>query len=274
MKLCINEATCMNNSTLKKDLELAEKNGYDYIELRIDMLRNYLKTAPLTDLADFFNSHNLKPAGYNSIENINFTTQEEWEKIETDLLFACEAKRFIGGETIVVVPTIKSGMTYSESEIFEDSVKVLSKMSQIVKPYDMKIAFEPIGSEDCCVRSLSEGMKIIEAVDEANVGLVIDAFNLYLFEGWKDIDCLKRIPVEKIFCYHIDDSDDLPLNILDHCHRLFPSNGVIPLQEITRILKDIGYAGICSLELFNPSYWSLDPEEVFEVGAKKTKVYL
>lgn len=274
MKLCMNEATCMKNSTLAQDLEFAEANGYEYIELRLDMLRDYFKKNSLQDLKYFFETSKVKPAGYNSIEDINFTTRDEWERIESDIRFACEVKQQIGGETLVVVPTIKAGLTYSKQEIFADSVTVLKKIAAITEPYGLKIAFEPIGSADCCVRSLHEAWTIVEAVDSESVGLVIDAFNLYLFDGWQDFYVLRTVPVEKIFCYHIDDSDNLPLQVLDHCHRLFPGNGVIPLKEITAILKNKGYDGICSLELFNPGYWMMKPDQVFEIGMKKTKPYL
>ncbi|MDI5829895.1 hypothetical protein MJN51_41565, partial [Salmonella enterica subsp. enterica serovar Kentucky] len=41
--------------------------------------------------------------------------------------------------------------------------------------------------------------------------LVVDAFNLYLHDQWRDLTTLRQIPVEKIFVYHIDDADNLPL---------------------------------------------------------------
>ncbi len=44
LKLGFNEATCKENSSVEKDLELCEKYGYDYIELRLDMLKEYFKT--------------------------------------------------------------------------------------------------------------------------------------------------------------------------------------------------------------------------------------
>ena len=44
LKLGYNEATCKENSTVENDLLLCEKYGYDYIELRLDMLQEYLKT--------------------------------------------------------------------------------------------------------------------------------------------------------------------------------------------------------------------------------------
>ena len=50
LKLGYNEATCKENSTVENDLLLCEKYGYDYIELRLDMLQEYLKTHTVDDL--------------------------------------------------------------------------------------------------------------------------------------------------------------------------------------------------------------------------------
>lgn len=47
MKLGINEATCKENSSLELDLQLCEKYHYDYIEIRLDMLKDYLKNIRL-----------------------------------------------------------------------------------------------------------------------------------------------------------------------------------------------------------------------------------
>lgn len=274
MKLGFNQATCMKNSNLYNDLLLAEKYGYDFIEIRIDMLRDYLEEYSIADLKKFFSKSHLQPIGYNSIEDINFCDKNSWQVIHNDIAFACQVSQEIGGEFIVIVPTIQDGVLWNSEEVFEDSVKVLNKVADQVAPYGLKVAFEPIGSQKCCVRSLDEAYAIVEAVNKKNVGLVIDAFNLYLYDQWKDIDVLDKIPLEKIFIYHIDDADDLPIEILDHCHRLFPGNGVIDLGKISKALKDRGFAGVCSLELFNPGYWMLSPEHVFQIGAKKSRKYL
>ena len=143
----------------------------------------------------------------------------------------------IGNPYIVLVPTMSNAMCKkTEKEIYEDSIKSLRKLSDIATPYGMKLAFEPIGNPRWCVRSLEQCMDIIDAVDRENVGVALDAFNLFLYNKLQNIDSLALVPVEKIFVYHIDDSEDLPLSMLDHCHRLFPGDGVIPLKAISEIL--------------------------------------
>ncbi len=275
MKLGFNEATCMKRSNLKKDLEFCEKNGYDFIEIRLDMLDDYLKNHTYDDLKKFFDSSHLKPYAFNSIENINFCTSEEWKDRVKLFTFACESAKEIGNPYIIMVPTMGPDMmNKTEAEIFTDSVESLVKFAELAKPYGVKLAFEPIGDPRWCVRSLKQCWDIVNAIDRPDVGIALDAFNLFLYNKLENIDDLDIVPLEKIFVYHIDDCEDLPLSILDHCHRQFPGDGVIPLAEITRRLKEKGYDQIASLELFRPEYWKMDPADVIRIGAEKTRKYL
>lgn len=275
MKLGFNEATCMKRSSVERDLELCEKYGYDYIELRLDMLKDYLCRNKVADLQSFFRSSHLKPWALNSIENINFRTRAEWEKLLSFFKFACEIGQAIDNPYLVVVPTMGADMwRKSREEVFADSVEVLSKLAAIAQPYGIKLAFEPIGDKRWCVRSLDQALDIVAAVGRNDVGLVLDAFNLFLYERLADIDSIDQVPPERLFAYHIDDCEDLPLGVLDQCHRLYPGDGVIPLKKISVKLRTKGYEGACSVELFRPQYWELEPEEVIRTAAEKTEPFL
>ncbi|UYB60149.1 hypothetical protein N6B35_28595 (plasmid) [Klebsiella michiganensis] len=50
MKIGFNQATSMNCSTLETDVLLCEENGFDFIEFRLDKLREYFKTKSIVDL--------------------------------------------------------------------------------------------------------------------------------------------------------------------------------------------------------------------------------
>jgi len=48
-------------------------------------------------------------------------------------------------------------------------------------------------------------------------------------------------------------------------HRVLPGEGgAIPINEILLILKEIGYKGYISVELFNKKYWEMNPRDVIE----------
>ncbi|MDR1934111.1 MAG: sugar phosphate isomerase/epimerase [Candidatus Accumulibacter sp.] len=275
MKLGFNEATCMKRSSVEDDLRLCEKYGYDYIELRLDMLKKYFAKNTIKDLQSFFGSSRLKPYAFNSIEDINFCDSSRWDTLRALFTFGCETAQAVGNPYLVVVPTMGEDMHLkTKKEVFDDSVEVLDRLADIAMPYGVKLAFEPIGDKRWCVRSLDQALEIIEAVNRDDVGLVLDSINLFLYNRLEDIDSIDKVPLEKIFVYHIDDCEDLPLGTLDHCHRLFPGDGVIPLETISQKLHAKGYDGICSVELFRPEYWEIDPETVIKTASEKAKRFL
>ena len=60
LKLGWNGATCIKKSCVQTDLELCEKYGYDYIELRLSMLEEYFKEHELSDLYSLDNNKPVK----------------------------------------------------------------------------------------------------------------------------------------------------------------------------------------------------------------------
>lgn len=275
LTLGFNEATCKENSSVERDLELCEKYGYDAIELRLDMLKEYLKTHTIADLQQFFATSHLKPFALNSIEDINFNTPEQWKKLLELFRFGCEVARDIGNPYLIVVPTMGPDMDRkTEAEVFEDSVKVLGELADIAESYGVKLSFEPIGDRRWCCNSVRQAWEIVQAVNRDSVGLTIDCINFYMHDKCSDLEYLRKIPAEKIFVYHINDCEDLPLRVLDHCDRIMPGKGCIPIADISRVLREVGYDGPACLELFRPEYWRMDAEEVIQMGAACCAPYL
>ena len=89
-----------------------------------------------------------------------------------------------------------------------------------------------------------------------------------------DVEYIAKIPKEKIFVFHINDCEDLPLRVLDHCHRIMPGKGCIPVKEIADRIKQTGYDEIASLELFRPEYWQMEAESVIAMGEEACSQYL
>ncbi len=275
LKLGYNEATCKENSSVERDLVLCEKYGYDYIELRLDMLQKYFQTHTVNDLKTFFSQSHLRPFALNSIENINFCTPSEWDALVELFTFACTTAQAIGNPYLIVVPTVTAGhCTKNEKEIFDDSVEVLHKLADIAEPYGVKLSFEPIGDRRWCVNSIRQALEIVQAVDRGSVGLTVDCINVYLHDKCADAAYIRRIPADKLFVFHINDCEDLPLGILDHCHRIMPGRGAIPIREVTDAVCAAGYDGPACLELFRPEYWAMDAEAVIRMGAECTRPYL
>ena len=102
--------------------------------------------------------------------------------------------------------------------------------------------------------------------------MIIDTFHFYLSD--EPLSVIEKINPEKIFLVHIADAENLPKTQLKDANREMPGNGVIPLKDITQKLKDIGYKGVYSIELFNPTYWEWEPAQVTKVCYQKMRELL
>lgn len=275
LQLGFNEATCKENSCVSQDIRLCSKFGYQAIELRLDMLKEYFKKHTIEELKDLLEGNHLQPFALNSIEDINFCSDEAWEELLELFTFACETAQAINNPYIVVVPTMTAEyQTRSEKEVTADSVKVLNQLADIAEPYGVKLAFEPIGDRRWCCNSLRHAIEIIKKVDRDSVGLVVDCINFYMHDKCSDLASIGKIPPGKLFVFHLNDCEDLPFGELDHCHRIMPGHGCIPIAEISRAVQDAGYNGPACLELFRPEYWEMEAEEVIELGAICSAPYL
>jgi len=104
------------------------------------------------------------------------------------------------------------------------------------------------------------------------VTLTIDTFNFYV--GENTLSDLKKIPADTISFVHFHDAVDLPLDKLNDEHRLFPGEGVMDLKEICEVLRDKGYQGPLSVELFSPKLWEMPPKEVARKAWESLRRYL
>lgn len=269
MKLSINEATALKKSSLENDLRLAEKYGYDMIEIRtMDCLPDYLKTHTIEDLADYFKTHHVKPYAFNTLCFFNNRTPEDYKKILDELRYLCEVGQKIGCNTIITVPTVDLKKV-TRAEIRKSCVDALREMGGIAKGYGMRVSVEFIGHPAASVNTFGEAYDIIQAVDRDNVGLTLDCFH---FHGMASrLEDLAKADGSKIFVVHLNDTEDFPVGALLDEDRVWPGDGCVDLDAILTTLKKIGFQeDVVSLELFRPEYYEMDPDDVFRVGKEKS----
>ncbi|MBU7591376.1 2-keto-myo-inositol isomerase [Metabacillus halosaccharovorans] len=268
MKLCFNQATTLENSNLVKDLEYCEKHGYDFIEIRtMDKLPEYLQNHSINDLANFFKSNHIKPLALNALVFFNNRDEAGLKETIAEFKNMLEVAGEIGAQYIVAVPLVTQEKIL-KTDIKDSCVEVLKELSDLAKPYGVNIALEFVGHPQCTVNTFGQAYDIVEAVDRENVGLVLDAFHFHAMGS--DLEDLKNADGSKIFIFHIDDTEDFPIGFLTDEDRVWPGLGAIDLESILAILKDKGYSGSASVEIFRPEYYQLDAEEAIKTAKETT----
>ncbi len=268
MKLCFNEATTLENSNLAKDLELCEKHGYDFIEIRtMDKLPEYLKERSIDELAEFFNKSHIKPLAFNALVFFNNRDEAGYKAIIDEFKEMMVMAQKLGVKYVVAVPLVTEEKILKE-DIKSSCVKVLTELSDIAEPYGVKIAVEFVGHPQCTVNTFGQAYDIVETVNRDNVGLVLDCFHFHAMGS--NLDDLKKADGSKIFILHIDDTENFPIGFLTDEDRVWPGLGAIDLDSILSTLKQIGYGDVVSVELFRPEYYKLDAEEAIKTAKETT----
>jgi len=270
MKIGFNGASTMKTD-LPGDIKAASQGGYDFLEIWAKKMEAYLLDHRLDDLRKLLTEAHLKPLAINSVEFITFNSS--WEKANTMNLIAryAEMADRLDCPYIVLVPSPRPDGVTREA-VYHESIGVLQEIAARFKDHQVKFAFEFLGFPWCSVTTLEEDFRIIEAVNEENIGLVLDTFHFYA--GGSSINAIENIDREKIFIFHINDAENLPKADLQDAHRLFPGEGVIPLKEIISGLKNIQYDGPASLEMFRPEYWHRPPEEIARKGMEAIRRFV
>jgi 2-keto-myo-inositol isomerase len=270
MKLAMNGATTMR-ADLATDIDAAGRAGFDYVEIWAAKLREFLKTNSTGQLKQLIEKNNLEPYSINSIEHITFRSAEDYERIKAETEELSRVAAEIGCPYVVVVPG-KLPENASKAEIIDESVRVLSELSDIAGKYRVSLAFEFLGQIDCSVQTLDLCKEIVEKVNRENIGLVIDTFHFYA--GNSTFEAIETLDPKKLFIFHINDAENLPKEELTDAHRLYPGTGILPIREIKERFDRIGYDRMVSIEIFRPEYWNEDPYEVARKAREATEKVL
>jgi 2-keto-myo-inositol isomerase len=100
--------------------------------------------------------------------------------------------------------------------------------------------------------------------------LLPDVYHLY--KGGSDFTGLKLLGGAAMHVFHLNDYPADPgRDKIQDKDRIYPGDGVAPLKEMLRGLRDLGFRGHLSLELFNRDYWKQDAFLVARTGLEKLK---
>ena len=257
MKIGFNEATALEckGQSLMADLEACEKYGFDYIEIRFDCVKDYLKEHTLEELADWFKNHHLKPWAYNTLIFFNQRDEAGVKEIDEETDFIIKVCEAIGMKMLIK----------------EEAVERLRYLSDKVGK-DIKISLEFCGAPNCSINQFGTAYDVVKAVDRDNVGITVDTFHFH--EMCSKLEDLKAADGSKIFAYHLNDCEDLPLGSCGDDKRLWPGEGVVDHAGIAGALKEIGFDGVCTIEEFRPEYYAMSHDENVKKAAEVTRDFV
>ncbi len=116
---------------------------------------------------------------------------------------------------------------------------------------------------------LDQAWEIVRGLGDEDASVLVDGFHTWNSSP-TPLEDLRLVDGDRIAHYHFDDaSPHKPLLEQMDADRVMPGDGVIDLDAEVAVLREIGYQGTVSLELFNAELWADDPQRVLGVGIER-----
>lgn len=123
------------------------------------------------------------------------------------------------------------------------------------------------------IHRLGQAVAIAIEADHPQACLVADTFHLY--RGGSGFNGVRALAGRLIAVFHFNDAPaQPPRSQQKDSDRVYPGDGILPLVQLLRDLREIGFRGPLSLEVFNEGYWRQEPLEVAKTGLRKIRALI
>ena len=263
---------CLNTSTIRGNkldivgvVTAASKAGFHAIEPWIMELDAYTSGGgSLKDLGKRIADAGLTVEGaiaFNSfLEDDDTRRAAALEKLKADMDKVAQ----IGGKRIAAPPGSPK-VTVS----LDNAAKYYREALEMGEKTGVQPLLELWGTHPL-LGPLSHGVYVTVAAGRPDASLLLDVFHLY--KSGTAFTALKQINGASLHVMHLNDypqaADPATLN---DGNRIYPGDGVAPLRQILRDLRDNGFRGYLSLELFNKEYWARSADENLKTAMEKIR---
>lgn len=259
MKTCLNTITVGGDKPLENTLDLLGKYRYDGVELEYGRIEDYLTRRSMDDLKKQLQENHLQVAALMAFPFFAFDTVQQEQHLPLVERYGKMAAE-LGSDTLLcfICDAPPAGM--SAADAMAVAGRAAQRYGEAAGESGVKCALEAIGMSPF-MPGPRQALAVAGASGSSKVGVMIDTFHYY--KSGVDIEDIRAIPKGKLLIVHINDCPDMRRDEMADSHRVYPGSGDMPLLEQLQVLdKHIGYEGFLSIELFNPSYWADDPDNV------------
>lgn len=258
----------LNSSTIKttpilQKIEVAAKAGYTGIELwHDDMDAHVAAGGSLAEIRRCVEDHGLQVP---TTIHIHGWFQPAGDEHVTAM---DEAKRKLENTAAIGAKYAVAGPPHGEAD------RALGKqhyreMLELGEQFGVRPAFEYLGFV-ADLKTIDDAIEIAEGCNHPNACIVLDPFHCYV--GGGGVEAISKLTVDQIAVSHFNDAPAEPDPATQRDpDRVMPGDGAIDLKRYCDLLRQIGYDGFVSLELFREDLWQQDPLEVAKSGLEKMR---
>jgi 2-keto-myo-inositol isomerase len=265
MRLGFNGATTQT-ADLATDIRIAGQAGYDVVELRDNKLDQFLTQGSLDDVRQLLREAGVAAWTINAISRVGVDGVAGTERAVARCRELSRYAQEIECPWVLVVPGPTEGRT--DAQIMSETVATLREMADAAAEFGISVAFEFMGFPWAAVRDVAGAWAVVQETKRPNLGIIVDTAHFYA--GGSTLESLRQVDPKRLVVLHINDVEDVPKPDITDSHRLYPGEGVIPLQDILGAVRATGWDGVLSVELFREEYWRQDPLAVAREAKAKT----
>jgi len=264
MKLSIHQTTSAGAGYLKS-LQGWAKAGIRNVEPSSRLLDDYLRTDTLAGARRVLTDNGLEvvcgAAGVTGLWEPNPKFEENLEAFKK----RCEQFAELGAP-LVYSPCATSAQFTPDD--YGRSLQNIRQVAEVARQFQLKVAAEFVRNSTF-LASLPTALRLHREAAHPNFGILFDCYHFWSGPSkFEDMDWIK--PGEIIHA-HLNDTQDLPRELLDMQSRVIPGDGVAPLAKILRKLREKGYTGPMSVELFLPKFQQADPFDLAQEIKRKSE---
>ncbi len=265
---------CLNMSTIRgqklgfiKELETASKAGFRSVEIWMDTLQEFIKNgntpAQAKKIASDLGIKLENAIGFAAwiVDDDNARSKGvDQLKREMELLAQVGCMR-------VATPPV-GAQTPQSPRI--DLLKAAERYRVILEISDQTgvIPQLELWGFSKNLNLLSEVMYVAIQSGHSSARVLLDVYHLY--KGGSSLDSLKLVGKSGVEIFHINDyPTNFPRETIVDADRVYPGDGIAPIGQILKTIKNPERPIVLSLEVFNKSYYAQDALQVAKTGLAK-----
>lgn len=169
----------------------------------------------------------------------------------------------VGAPLLVVCANTRTDTVDDDDRAAAD----LALLADMAAERGLRVGYEAQASS-VAVRTYMDAWRIIGKADRPNLGLVLGA--VHTLAAGADFAALKAIDPSRLFLVHLADAPTTRMDarLLTRHFRLFPGQGDLPVCDLYTTLKDVGYAGPVSMEIFNDQVRAMPARMIADDGIR------
>ena len=269
LTFCLNTSTIKPQSLLEK-IRLTAEAGFRGVELWINDVYEYVgQGGEVRDVQKALADQGLIVPCSIAVRNWGEASELEYRLALEEARRRLELATRLGALYLVATPPREPWDLDVLAQRYQD-------LLELGKQTGCKPTFEYISFFGSASK-LSHAWEVVQKADDPDATLIYDSFHTWnSTDDWESaLALLRQIPPERISHWHIDDAHpEMPATTQTDPNRVMLGEGQIDLPKEIAIMRDIGYSGTVSLELFNAQLWERDPADVLKIGFERMQKLL